>query len=227
LRESITDLIWDSAKALSCPGSLCASLSRASRRADAAERALALAGGRRARHGGDGLGRGDLQRAGGDLELGSAVLRQGRHRGLEGAHRIGAALAAEPEPDRRQRGAADLAGPDRGHIVDEEGFERMEGEPHRVVAAGLGVLARAADDLAQLLEHEIRHREVVAALDRALELAHQQGLRLRRQLAEIVPQSLDGRLAHGPETLTSPRPGRMLSCGRRARRRPRGVHRTF
>jgi len=59
---------------------------------------------------------------------------------------------------------------------------------------GFGV----ADDLAQLLEHEGRDSRVLAALQRALELPHQQGLRLRRELREIFPQPLDRCLAHAP-----------------------------
>jgi hypothetical protein len=56
-----------------------------------------------------------------------------------------------------------------------------------------------AHDHAQLLEHEIGDGDVLAALDGPFELAHQQRLRLRRKLPQIVPQSLDRRLAHAPK----------------------------
>jgi hypothetical protein len=86
-----------------------------------------------------------------------------------------------------------------GDVFNQERLERAKCPPHRIFGARRGVLARGADHHAQLFEHEIGNRDVLAALDRALELTHQQGLRLRRQLPEIVPQPLDRRLAHTPK----------------------------
>ena len=63
---------------------------------------------------------------------------------------------------------------------------------------GRGLLVGSAHDLAQLFEHEGGNRGVFAAFDGALELPHQQRLRLRRKLREIVPQPLGRCLAHAP-----------------------------
>ena len=41
--------------------------------------------------------------------------------------------------------------------------------------------------------------DVLAALNGPLELAHEQRLRLRRKLPQILSQSLDRRLAHAPK----------------------------
>ena len=119
---------------------------------------------------------------------------------LEFAHLLGHAIAAEPLPDRQQRGAADLAWPRRKTALDEKRFKRAEQQPRRIVGArGRFVLfLRPAHDLAQLLEHHIGDDDFFAPLDGALELPHQQRLRLRRELREIVPQPLDRCLAHAP-----------------------------
>ena len=66
--------------------------------------------------------------------------------------------------------AAGIAGLDARELVD-----------------GLG-----PNDLAQLVQHEVRDRHVFPALQGALELAHQQRLGRRSKLAQIVAQSLDG-----------------------------------
>ena len=71
--------------------------------------------------------------------------------------------------------------------------------PSSSLRAGAAHRPRAAHHLAQLFEHEGGNGDVLAAFDRALELPHQQRLRLRRKLPEIVPQPLDRCLAHAPD----------------------------
>ncbi len=121
-------------------------------------------------------------------------------RRLEFAQLVRSTVAAEPLPDRSQRGAADLPDPDRGACFDQEWFQHLEQQPRQIVRARRRGLVgfRLADDLAQLVEHEGRHGSVLAALERTLELPHQQRLRLRRELREIFPQPLDRCLAHAP-----------------------------
>ena len=132
---------------------------------------------------------------------GHAGLAGRRQRGLELARGFRRAVAGQPLPDRRQRGAADLRRPDREIAVDQKRLERTEQQPRRIVGARKRLVVLvfgAAHDLAQLLEHEGRNHRVFAALQRALELPHQQRLRLRRKLREILPQTLGRCLAHAP-----------------------------
>src|SRR4029453_3653517 len=104
----------------------------------------------------------------------------------------------EPLPYRRQRRAPDLAGADREIAVNEERLQWPEQQPGWIIGTPpvVVVVLCAAHDLAQLLEHEGRNDGVFAPLQRALELPHQQRLRLRRQLCEVFPQTLGRSLAH-------------------------------
>ena len=88
----------------------------------------------------------------------------------------------------------------------------MKQQPRRIVAARphFLVFLGPAHDLAQLLQHEVGDGCVLAALDGALELPHQQRLRLRRELGEIVPQPLGRCLAHAPDV------DMRVSCGQQS-----------
>src|SRR5262249_24205014 len=145
----------------------------------------------------DGLGGGELQLAHGKLNARPGLTRFGACV-LKFLHSFGGAIAAEPHPYRRQRSAPDLARSDREIAVDQEWLERTEQQPRRIVGArSIGfVLVGAAHGLPQHFQHEGRNRGVLAPLQRALELPHQQRLRLRRQLCEVFPQTLDRCLVH-------------------------------
>ena len=119
---------------------------------------------------------------------------------LEGPRLVRRAVPGKPLPDRRQRGAPDLALPQREIAFDQKRLDGAEQQPCRIVGPRpcFLVFLGSAHDLAQLLEHEGCDSGVLAALDGALELPHQQRLRLRRELGEIVPQPLDRCLAHAP-----------------------------
>ena len=93
-----------------------------------------------------------------------------------------------------------MSDPGRSACLDQEGFQHLEQQPRQIVGTRRRdfVGFRLAHDLAQLIEHEGRNGRVLATLQRALELPHQQRLRLRRELREIVPQPLDRCLAHSP-----------------------------
>ncbi|MET3306922.1 hypothetical protein ABIF53_007937 [Bradyrhizobium japonicum] len=169
-------------------------------RADAGQRARLVAAAR-PRQLEDGVRSHRLELLGERFDLPRTVSgRHARQRRLEFVQLVRSTVTAEPLPDRMQRGAADLSDPDRGARLDEERFQHLEQEPRQVVRPrGWGFVGlRLADDPAQLLEHEGRHSRVLAALERALELPHQQRLRLRRELREIFPQPLDRCLAHAP-----------------------------
>jgi hypothetical protein len=99
-----------------------------------------------------------------------------------------------------QRPAPGPARPHREIAFDQKRLDRAEQQAGRIVGPRphLFVFLGSAHDLAQLLEHEGRDSDVLAALDRALEFPHQQRLRLRRELGEIVPQPLGRCLAHAP-----------------------------
>ena len=109
-------------------------------------------------------------------------------------------VAVQPLPDRQQRCTPDLPDPDRKIALDEKRFERRVQQSRRIVGPRprLVVFLGSAHDLAKLFEHEIGDGHVLAALDGALELPHQQRLRLGRELGEIVPQPLGRCLAHSP-----------------------------
>ena len=115
-----------------------------------------------------------------------------------------AASGAPSRPSHCQTGSSDARriwpGRDRKIALDEKRLERTKQQPRRIVGARprLVVFLGAAHDLAQLLEHEGGDGGVLAALDGALELPHQQRLRLGRELGEIVPQPLGRCLAHAP-----------------------------
>ena len=117
------------------------------------------------------------------------------------------ARAASGAPSRSshcQIGSSDVRriwpDPDRKIALDEKRLKRTvtAAAPGRRCAGAHVVFVGAANDLAKLLEHEIGDGHVFAALDGALELPHQQRLRLRRELGEIVPQPLGRCLAHSP-----------------------------
>jgi len=97
-------------------------------------------------------------------------------------------FANQPLPHRQQRCSADLARPQRNIAFDQERLKRTEQQTCRIVGARPRFLDGSAHDLAQLFEHEIGDGGVFAAFDGALELSHQQRLRLWRQLCEIIPQ---------------------------------------
>src|SRR6516162_4793151 len=94
--------------------------------------------------------------------------------------------------------AANLARPHRNVAVDQKRLERSEQQPRLILGARRRLLFGSPRQLAQLLEHESGHGGVFAALDSALELPHQQRLRLRRELREIVLHPLVRCLAHAP-----------------------------
>ena len=91
-----------------------------------------------------------------------------------------------------------MAWPYREIAVDQKRFKRAEQQPRRIVGARSRLLVATANDLAQLFEDEMRDSRIFATFDGALELAHQQRLRLRRKPHEILPQPLGRCLAHGP-----------------------------
>ena len=167
---------------------------------DAGQRALLVAAGRGRGDLEDRIGRGELELADRHFDTGcrSGFPYPGQRR-FEFARLLGRAVAVQPLPHRQQRRAADLTRPYRGIAFDEKWLERAEQQPRRIVGARPRFVVGSAHDLAQLLEHEGRDRGVFAAFDGALELPHQQRLRLRRKLHEIVPQPLDRCLAHAPE----------------------------
>ena len=111
---------------------------------------------------------------------------------------IGRAVADQPLPHRLQRGAADLTRAAREIAIDQERFQRAEHQTRRIVGARSRRLVGPAHDLAQFLEHERGDGSVFATLDGALELTHQQRLRLRRKLCEILSQPLVRCLTHAP-----------------------------
>ncbi len=151
----------------------------------------------------NGVCRGELQLADRGLNfMRSAGFADLDQRRLEVARLLGRAVAQQPLPHRQQRGAADLARPCREHCR-RPGTARADGTtaaPDRRCARRVVFVFvfGAAHDLAQLFEHEVGDGHVFAALDGALELPHQQRLRLRRKLCEIFPQPLDRCLAHAP-----------------------------
>ncbi len=98
------------------------------------------------------------------------------------------AFADQPLPHRQQRRAADLARPQRHIAFDKKRLKRMEQKPRRIIGARPRRRVGAAHDLAQLFEHEGGDGCVFAAFYGALELPHQQRLRLWRKLREIIPQ---------------------------------------
>lgn len=151
--------------------------------------------------GGDnGLGGGRLNRANRPVDIGGRTVPcQGC---LEGLNLIGNPFPAQPYPHGRQRRPADLPGPRRGGAIDQKGLKRAENKPGGIVGARRGIVIRLPHHPAKLLKHKGGDGGVLAAFDGAFELAHQQCLRFRRQLREIVPQSIDRRLIHAPETLT-------------------------
>ena len=170
-------------------------------RADARQHALGILARHRRRDLRDRLACGRLEFAGRGFETGIRTALPGiENRGFECACGVSRAVAAEPLPDRLQRGATDLAGPDRKIALDKERLERLKQQPRRIVGtrAGFVVFLDAAHDLAQLLQHEVGDGCVLSPLDGALELPHQQRLRLWRELGEIVPQPLGRCLAHAP-----------------------------
>ncbi len=168
-------------------------------RTDAGQRALLVLAGHG--HGNlvDRIRRRELEFTDRRLETGRrpGFPHQGQRR-FEFACLVRRAVPNQPLPHRRQRGASNLTRPYRKVAVDEKRFERAEQQPRRIVGARPRLLVGSAHDLAQLFEHEGGDRGVLAAFDGALELPHQQGLRLRRKLREIVPQPLDRCLAHAP-----------------------------
>src|SRR5262249_46459874 len=122
-------------------------------------------------------------------------------RALEDTRGIGRAFAAEPLPDRHQRRTPDLPDPDRKIALDEKRLQRSIKQARRIVGPRARLVVRLrANYLAELLEHEIGDGDILSALDGALELPHQQRLRLRRELGEIIPQPLGGCLAHARVT---------------------------
>ena len=68
--------------------------------------------------------------------------------------------------------------------------------PCRIFVAWPHAVVGTANDLAQFLKHEVGDRGVFAPFDRALELPHQQRLRLRRELREVILQPFDRCLVH-------------------------------
>jgi hypothetical protein len=96
---------------------------------------------------------------------------------------------AEPQPHRLERGPPDLARP-RLTLVDQERTETGEHQPRGVLGAR-PIGAVGADDLAQLGENKACDRDILTALQRAFELAHQQRLGSRRKLPQVVAQPVN------------------------------------
>ncbi|HEX5516446.1 MAG TPA: hypothetical protein VFX32_02510 [Pseudolabrys sp.] len=78
-------------------------------------------------------------------------------------------------------------------IVDNERFKRLEQQPRGIFYAGSHI-ALFADNAAEFLENEVRADDLFTAQQAAFEFADQQRTRPRRELAQKMPQSFDGRL---------------------------------
>ena len=212
LSAAPTDPIWDSENTRIWPGIRLPSVSSASRARSTppidnkssttlggpstGERPMPVVARDRCGDLDDRVGCGELELAGGAFEAGIATaLPDLGERGFECARRIRRPVAAQPLPDRQQRSTPDLAGPHRKVAFDQKRLQRTEQQPGRIVGprTRLVVFLGAAHDLAELLEHEIGDGYVLPALNGALELPHQQRLRLGRELrrGESLSRSVD------------------------------------
>ena len=88
---------------------------------------------------------------------------------------------------------------------DQKRVEGTEEQTCKILVPRARVFAVGPHELPQLIEDKRGNGGVFAARDRALEFPHQQRLRLRRKLTQIVPQPLGRCLAHAPDLHVSPR----------------------
>ena len=169
------------------------------RRADTDQRALLVAAGRGRSDVEDCARRGEPQPADQCFGLmrGFGVARPLQCRFIF-PHQLGRTVAGQPLPHRHQRRPANLAGPRRRIASDKKWLQWTIQQPGRFPAASPPAVLWASCDLAQLFEHQSGDRGIFATFDGALELPHQQRLRLRRKLNEIISQPLDRSLAHAP-----------------------------